>query len=200
MGNERWVMSEEWRVKEFDLRLRTTDFRLPSIPLPDIQCVPCIRGCWGTPSGLRPTGLGYLGSASLSGSIFPLLHFYTAPPTHSTLSTLLHGSIHPLTFSPVAEILQACPASIKDHSSLSRYSRLPLPSIGWNSMRHIIRFPLQYDKSTSIIRLTTQLFSSFHCLVADVKNVRQCSLSLGSSDRTGHCRFYHNGYSMIWNH
>ena len=75
-----------------------------------------------------------------------------------------NSSIHPLTFRPFGRFLcKLSPTSIKDHSSLTRYSRLPLPSIGLNSMPHIIRFPLQYGKFTSILRYAiSSLF--FHSL------------------------------------
>ena len=89
-----------------------------------------------------------------------------------------NSSIHQLTFRPFGR-LSASKTRLYQRSFIAheRYSRLPLPSISLNSTCHIIRFPLQYDKSTSIIRLTTQLFSSFHCLVADVKIHNTPSLS-----------------------
>ena len=56
--------------------------------------------------------------------------------THSTRSTRstrlksLTRNNSKLTLRPMAGFLQAKPTSLKDHSSPTRYSRLPLPSIG----------------------------------------------------------------------
>ena len=117
-----------------------------------------------------PSHMSYTSHCSNSGAKHPCPH----------LSFLhdLHGSTHPLTFRPFGR-LSASKTRLYQRSFIAheRYSRLPLPSISLNSTCHIIRFPLQYDKSTSIIRLTTQLFSSFHCLVADVKIHNTPSLS-----------------------
>ena len=66
-----------------------------------------------------------------------------------------NSSIHQLTFRPFGRFLckRHPPLSKIIHRS-SRYSRLTLLSIGLISMRHIIRFPLQYGKFTSLLPLT----------------------------------------------
>ena len=75
-----------------------------------------------------------------------------------------NSSIHQLTFRPFGRFFASFPPPLSKiiHRS-SRYSRLPLPTIGLNSMPHIIRFPLQYGKFTSILRYAiSSLF--FHSL------------------------------------
>ena len=126
------------------LRLPTSDFQ-PSTNFRVFR----VFAAAGAP--LRGCGLPALATSALPRLVVKLTHFYTfytiytvKLPNSKQLKTNLQAdgrfsaSLHP----PLSKII---------HRS-SRYSRLPLPSIGLNSMHHIIRFPLQYGKFTSILR------------------------------------------------
>ena len=127
------------RIKGFALRLVSGfEFQVPGFKPLRTLCSLRLKTLRLQTSDFQP---------NFRGSIHPLLHllhFYTAKPTHTQLKTNLQAiwQIFCKQNPPLSKII---------HRS-SRYSRLPLPSIGLNSMRHIIRFPLQYGKFTSIIR------------------------------------------------
>ena len=138
----------------FDLLLHT---------IPNIPCIPCIQW-FNFPASTLST---YTAKNSPTSDIgLPTIHEFSCvscisqsnspTSTRSTRSTRLKSLTRnnsKLTFRPFGRFSASFPPPLSKiiHRS-SRYSRLPLPSIGLNSMRHIIRFPLQYGKFTSILR------------------------------------------------